>query len=120
VRLFSSYDSFGFDSCLGTALQRLDDRGDEGYRRCSVCGNDLVNRKLAEDSAENADGDGGAADYLLPQEGVNYVHAELNRPLLSHFDLLPLRVEQRIREQRGNSFNPLPKPFCSFTGSTLS
>jgi hypothetical protein len=85
-----------------------------------VCGNDLVSRKLVEDSAENADGDSGAADHLLPQEGVNYVHAELNRPLPSHLDELPLRLEQRIWEQRGESFNPLPKPFSSFTGSTVS
>jgi hypothetical protein len=94
----------------------IDDRGDEGYRRCSVCENDLVNRKLVEVSAENVDGDSGAADHLLPQESVNYVHAELNRPLLSHCDALPLRIEQRIRGQRGGSFNLLPKPFCSFTG----
>jgi hypothetical protein len=94
----------------------IDDRGGEGYRRCSVCGNDLVNHTLVEDSAENADCDSGAADHLLPQEGVNDVHAEVNRPLLSHFDELPLRLEQRIREQRGDSFNPLHKPFCAFTG----
>ncbi len=56
----------------------------------------------------------------MPQEGVYYVHAEFNRPPLSHFNKLPLRLEQRIREPIEISFNPLPKPFCSFTGSIVS
>ncbi len=110
---------------------------DDDDTRCMGCGNTFVSyrtlrlhmvtsaacgrmRKLVEDiDDENSDGD-GAVVQLLPPEGVNDMHTDGMRADYAALEELQLRLEQRIREQRGDSFNPVPKPFSSFTESINS
>lgn len=74
-------------------------------------------RKLVEDmDDENSDGD-GAVDQLLPPEGVNDMQTDGMLADYAALEEMQLRIEQRIREQRGDSFHPVPKPFSSFTES---
>ena len=59
-------------------------------------------------------------DQLSPPEGVNDMHTDGMLADYAALEELQLRLEQRIREQRGDSFNPVPKPFSSFTESINS
>ena len=103
---------------------------DDDDTRCSRCGTNFVSyRTLRLHIVRSAacgrkrelveDGD-GAVDQLLPPEVVNDMHTDWMRADYSEFEEMQLRLEQRILEQRGDSFNPVPKPFSAFTESINS
>jgi hypothetical protein len=48
------------------------------------------------------------------------MHTDWTRADYAELKEMQRRLEQRIREQRGDSFNPVPKPFSSFTESINS